>query len=124
MSTKAYFSNRIYKNTLSNSVVEAIRDSLSRFNRAKQLVLNTLVKEKRSGQNRREKSIHLHVKEKYQLDDYYANSAVQAANAQLKSLDELKKIYIENKSAQIRSIKRKLKQERSRLTTLRKIKTS
>ncbi len=124
MSTKAYFSNRIYKNTLSNSVVEAIRDCLSRFNRAKQFLLNTLVKEKRSGQNRREKSIHLHVKEKYQLDDYYANSAVQAANAQLKSLDELKKIYIENKSAQIRSIKRKLKQERSRLTTLRKIKTS
>ncbi len=91
MSTKAYFSNRIYKNTLSNSVVEAIRDSLSRFNRAKQFVLNTLVKEKRSGQSRREKSIHVHVKEKYQLDDYYANSAVQAAKAQLKSLDELKK---------------------------------
>ncbi|GGB52499.1 hypothetical protein GCM10011409_32570 [Lentibacillus populi] len=52
------------------------------------------------------------------MDDYYANSAIQAAKAQLKSLDELKKIYIENKSAQIRSIKRKLKQERSRLTTL------
>ncbi len=124
MSTKAYFSNRIYKNTLSNSVVGAIRDCLSCFNRAKQFVLNTLVKEKRSGQSRREKSIHVNVKEKYQLDDYYANSAVQAAKAQLKSLDELKKIYIENKSAQIRSIKRKLKQERSRLTTLRKIKTS
>lgn len=91
MTTKAFFSNRIYKNTLSNKFVDAIHDALFRFNRAKQFVLNTLVKEKRSGKSKREKSIHLHVKENYQLDDYYANSAVQAANAQLKSLDELKK---------------------------------
>ncbi|WP_246202593.1 IS200/IS605 family accessory protein TnpB-related protein [Virgibacillus doumboii] len=124
MSTKVFFSNRIYKNTLPITFVDAIHDALFRFNRAKQFVLNTFVKEKRSGQSKREKSSHLVVKETFQLDDYYTNSAVQAANAQLKSLDELKKLYIKNKTAQIRSIKRKLKKDRSRLTTLRKIKTS
>lgn len=124
MGIKAFFSNRIYKHTLPSEFVDAIHDALFRFNCAKQFACNTLVKEKLSGQTKREQSLHLLVKKKFQLDDYYANSAVQAANAQLKSLDELKKLYIENKTEQIRSIKRKLKKDRSRLTTLRKIKLS
>ena len=33
--------------------------------------------------------MHLTVKERFQLDDYYANSAVQEANAIQKSLTEL-----------------------------------
>ena len=124
MSTKTYFSNRIYKNTLPNAFVESICGALSRFNRAKQYVLDKLVKEKRSGQRRREKSLHLLAKDNYQIDDYYANSAVQAANAQVKSLNVLKNLYVEIKNEQIRSINKKLKNDRSRLTTLRKIKTS
>ena len=70
MSTKTYFSNRIYKNTLPHAFVEAICDALSRFNRAKQYVSDKLVKEKRSGQRRREKSLHLLAKDNYQIDDY------------------------------------------------------
>ena len=124
MSTKTFFSNRIYKHTLSTAFVDATCDALDRFNRAKQFVFDKLVKENRSGQRRREKSLHLIVKEKFQLDDYYANSAVQAANAQVKGLGELKKLYTENKKEQIRSIKKKLKNDRSRLTTLKKIKAS
>ncbi|PAV29437.1 hypothetical protein CIL05_11255 [Virgibacillus profundi] len=124
MSTKTYFSNRIYKHTLPNEFVITISNALSAFNRAKHFVFNSLVKEKRSGKQKRDKSLHLITKEKFQLDDYYANSAVQAANAQMKSLDELKKLYIGNKKAQIKATKKKLKKDRSRLTAIRKIKTS
>ena len=42
----------------------------------------------------------------------------------MKSLHELKKLYVEVKREQIRSLNKKLKNDRSRLTTLRKIKTS
>jgi len=124
MSTKAFFSNRTYKNTLPNEFVVAITSALSVFNRAKHFVFSSLVKEKRSGRQKREKSLHQMTKEKFKLNDYYANSAVQSANAQIKSLDELKKLYTENKKAQIKAIRKKIKKERSRLTTLRKIKTS
>src|SRR5690625_1180339 len=124
MSTKTYFSNRIYKNTLPNEFVIAITNALTIFNRAKHFVFSSLVKEKRSGEQKRDISLHQTTKEKFLLDDYYANSAVQSANAQMKSLDELKKLYTENKKAQIKATRKKIKNERSRLTTLRKIKTS
>lgn len=124
MSIKAYFSNRIYKNTLPDEYVEAINYALLVFNRAKHFAFNTSMKERRSGQSKRSKSLHLTVKERFGLDDYYANSAVQEAKAKQKSLDELNKLYMSNKQAQMKSVKNKLKKEKSRLTTLKKIKKS
>ena len=73
---------------------------------------------------KRTKSLHLTVKERFQLDDYYVNSVVQEANAKLKSLAELNKLYTTNKEEQMKALKRKLKKEKSRLTTLMKIKQS
>lgn len=64
------------------------------------------------------------MKERFNLDDYYANSAVQEASAIQKSNTELNKLYISNKETQISSIKKKLKKERTRLTKLEKIKNS
>ena len=94
------------------------------FNRAKHFSFSTSIKEKRSGQNRRSKSMHLTVKECFKLDDYYANSVVQEANAMQKSLMELNKLYVSNKEIQMTSVKNKLKKVKTRLTTLKKIKTS
>lgn len=124
MSTKAYFSNRIYKHTLLEEFVSAIEHALFLFNQAKHTAFNILVKEKRSGKSKRTKSLHLTVKNQFKLDDYYANSVVQEANAVQSSLIELNKLYIKNKTEQIKSIKKKIKKVKSRLTTLKKIKKS
>jgi hypothetical protein len=101
MGTKAYFSNRVYKNTLSKEYVKAIDHALLVFNRAKQFTFNTSIKEKRSGKSKRSKSMHLTVKSRFNLDDYYANSAVQEAKSIQSSLTELNKMYISNKETQI-----------------------
>ncbi|MCQ6278614.1 IS200/IS605 family accessory protein TnpB-related protein [Bacillus sp. EB600] len=124
MSIKAFFSNRVYKNTLPKEFVDAISHALFVFNSAKHFSFSTSIKEKRSGLIRRSKSMHLTVKERFKLDDYYANSVVQEANAMQKSLFGLNKLYISNKEIQITSVKHKLKKVKARLTTLKKIKTS
>ena len=121
MITKTYFSNRIYKNRLSKEYVDEIAHALLVFNRAKHFSFSTSVKEKRSGKNRRNKSMHLTVKESFRLDDYYANSAVQEANALQKSLTELNKMYITNKEEQMKSVNNKIKNTKSKLTTFTKI---
>ena len=53
MKTKAYFSQRVYKNTLSQEYVEAIAHALFVFNQAKQFTFSTSVKEKRSGEKQK-----------------------------------------------------------------------
>ena len=80
--------------------------------------------EKRSNNSKRPQSFQLTVKNRFQLNDYYANSAVQTANAHMKSQKELKKMYIANKEEQIKSVKNKIKATKSKLTTLSKIKQS
>ncbi|MDC3425627.1 transposase, partial [Aquibacillus sp. 3ASR75-11] len=124
MGTKTYFSNRVYKNKIAVTYVNAITDVLVNFNRAKHFAFDTSTKEKRSGHSKRNKSIHLTVKERFGLDDYYANSAVQEAKAKQKSLQELNKLYKTNKQAQIQAVKTKQKQVKSRLTTVKKMKAS
>ncbi|EKN68443.1 transposase, IS605 OrfB family protein, partial [Neobacillus bataviensis LMG 21833] len=124
MGTKAYFTNRVYKNTLDKKFVDATNHALFLFNKAKHFSFNTLVKEKRSGKSKRNKSLHLAIKEKFQLDDYFANSALQEANAKQKSLTELNKLYISNKEEQIKSVKKKLKSKKTKLSKLKKIKSS
>ena len=124
MKTRAYFSRRVYKNLLSKEYVQAITQALFVFNQAKQFAFSTSTKEKRSGKSKKSKSMHLTVKSRFNLDDYYSNSAVQEASAIQKSLTELNKLYLKNKEEQIKSVKNKIKKTKSRLTTLRKIKNS
>ena len=121
---KMYSTNRIYKDKLDNQYVEATSHALFVFNKAKHYCFQLQVKEKRSGQNFRSESMHKTVKSKYGLKDYYANSAVQEANALISSQSELKKLYVSNKKEQIKSVKKKIKSTKSRLTTLTKIKNS
>ncbi|MGM0902532.1 MAG: IS200/IS605 family accessory protein TnpB-related protein [Bacillota bacterium] len=121
---KVYFSNRIYKHSLTEKYVEAISHALLVFNQAKHFCFQLQVKEKRSGQSFRSESMHKTVKSKYNLKDYYANSAVQEANALMSSQQELKNLYVSNRTEQIKSVKKKIKTTKSRLTTLNKIKNS
>jgi hypothetical protein len=121
---KAYYSKRIYKNMLPKVYVDAISHSLLLFNRAKHFAFQTQVVEKRSGKNKLDKSLHLTVKKRFDMNDYYTNSVVQEANALMTSQSELKKMYISTKEEQIKSVKKKIKTTKSRVTTLTKIKRS
>ncbi|WP_185819433.1 IS200/IS605 family accessory protein TnpB-related protein [Bacillus yapensis] len=121
---KTYFSTRVYKYTLPEKYNESIFHTLLLFSRSKHFTFQTQVLEKRSNESRRKKSLHLTVKERFQLNDHYAGSAIQEANALIKSQNELRKMYIENKEVQMTSVKKKIKSTRRHLTTLSKIKQS
>ncbi|MGM0901744.1 MAG: IS200/IS605 family accessory protein TnpB-related protein [Bacillota bacterium] len=95
---KVYFSNRIYKQSLTKKYDKAISHALLVFNQAKHFCFQLQVKEKRSGQSLRSESMHKTVKSKYNLKDYYANSVVQEANALMSSQQELKNLYISNRT--------------------------
>ncbi|GGN71750.1 hypothetical protein GCM10012290_17070 [Halolactibacillus alkaliphilus] len=66
----------------------------------------------------------IRLKQRYGLNDYYANSAVQQGRALLSAQKELKNMHMRNKKEQISAVKRKIKATKARLTTLQKIKGS
>ncbi|MBU8686489.1 IS200/IS605 family accessory protein TnpB-related protein [Priestia megaterium] len=121
---KAYFSKRIWKKDIhALTLVEMV--SLSElFNCAKRFVFQTLVRQRRWERELHKESIHLVVKKKFGVNDYVANSVVRESQALLKAQCELNKLYIKQTDEKIKKIKKKLKKERSFLTTLRKIKES
>lgn len=124
MAMKAYFSNRIYKESLEGSHIKDTQHTLFTFNQAKHFRLQEEVREKRGSKAKSKNSIHLQVKAKYDLNDYYTNSIVQEGKALLTSQQELTKMYISNKRKQIKSTKKKAKTTKSNLTVLKKIKSS
>lgn len=119
---KAYFSKRIYKRDVSYEMVDTLTKTMKTFNRAKRFAFQTIVREKRWSRKMHTDSLYLVLKRKYQLNDYYANSAVQEAKALFTGLIELQKIYEKQTQEKLKKIKKKLKQERTKLTKLRKIK--
>ncbi|GGM23654.1 hypothetical protein GCM10011351_06800 [Paraliobacillus quinghaiensis] len=124
MTMKAYFSNRVYKDVNKKATVENTQHTLFVFNQAKHYRVQSEVREKRGSKEKGKSSIHQQVKARFNLTDYYANSAVQDGKALLSAQQELTKMYISNKEAQISSIKKKIKSTKSRITVLNKIKKS
>jgi IS605 OrfB family transposase len=124
MGMRAFFSNRIYKHSIQESHIKDTQHTLFVFNQAKHFRVQDEIREKRNIKGKSESSIHQRVKVKFGLNDYYANSVVQEGKALLSSQDELTKMYDANKKEQIKAIKAKIKKTKSRLTVLRKIKTS
>ncbi len=121
---KAYFSKRIYKTDLPHEMVDALTQTIETFNRAKRFAFQIIVREKHWNRKIHTDSLHLVLKRKYQLNDYYANSAVQEVKALFTGLMELQKLYEKQTQEKLKKLKKKLKQERTKLTTLRKIKQS
>jgi hypothetical protein len=76
------------------------------------------------GESYKKESLHIDVKKKYGLNDYFANSAVREAKALFSSRMELNDLYIRQTDEKMKDIKKKLKTERTKLTKLRKIKES
>lgn len=76
---KACFSKRIYKIDLPHEMVDVLAETIETFNQAKRFAFQTIVREKRWNRKLYTESLHLVLKRKYQLNDYYANSAAQEA---------------------------------------------
>ncbi|MEN1935880.1 IS200/IS605 family accessory protein TnpB-related protein [Paenibacillus sp. 102] len=121
---KAYFSKRIYKIDVPHEMVDTLSETIETINQAKRFAFQTIVREKRWNRKLYSDSLHLVLKRKYQLNDYYANSAVQEAKALFTGLMALQKLYEKQTQEKLKKLKKKLKQERTKLTNLRKIKQS
>ncbi|GAB6454555.1 IS200/IS605 family accessory protein TnpB-related protein [Bacillus luti] len=121
---KAYFSKRIYKTDVAHELVDILTQTIETFNTAKRYAFQTIVREKRWGRKMHTDSLHLVLKRKFQLNDYYANSANQEAKAMFAGLTELQKMYEKQTQEKLKKLKKKLKTERMKLTQLRKIKQS
>ncbi len=121
---KAYFSNRIYKNTLLDETVIAFSSTLHQFNVAKHFAYQAMLRHERQATKTLEESYFKQVKAKFQLPTDYARDAVQKAKSVRSSQKELTKQYIENVKAQIHATKKKSKTTKRELTELRKIKAS
>ncbi|GAA3329388.1 hypothetical protein GCM10020331_077260 [Ectobacillus funiculus] len=76
-----FFSNRIYKHTISHDLNQELFHSLHLYNRAMRTAYAWQIKHLRKGNKPYEGSLHLAIKKQFQMDDYYANNAVQQANA-------------------------------------------
>ncbi|EEL49972.1 Transposase, IS605 OrfB [Bacillus cereus Rock3-44] len=105
-------------------MVDALSETIETFNQAKRFAFQTIVREKRWNRKLYPDSLHLVLKRKYQLNDYYANSAAREAKALFTGLMTLQKLYEKQTQEKLKKLKKKLKQERTKLTNLRKIKHS
>ncbi|WP_088362995.1 IS200/IS605 family accessory protein TnpB-related protein [Bacillus cereus] len=121
---KTYFSKRIQKTTLSTELIRAATDSIVQFNTAKRFSFQTMVREARQNEKLFSKSLHLVLKDKFGMSDYYRNSICREAKALFKSQTELRKLYTKQTDEKIKHIKKKLVNERKFLTQLTKIKQS
>lgn len=110
MRTITIGSNRIYG--LSEELKRQIEETITIFNLAVYSSYNLHhLKETNSEEFRSiygTKSLHMILKDKYGLDDYYTNSATQLAKGKLSSQKQLQKEYIKDKEASLKDVKDKL----------------
>jgi hypothetical protein len=121
---KSIFLKRLYKTEMGIPTVSDISYVIELFNRAKRFAFQTMVREKRWGRKLYDNSLHIVVKKKFGLNDYFANSVVREAKALFSSRMELNDLYIQQTDEKIKDVKKKLKTERTKLTKLHKIKES
>ncbi|GAA3325197.1 hypothetical protein GCM10020331_056080 [Ectobacillus funiculus] len=88
---------------------QELSHSLQLYNQAMRAVYAWQTKHLRTGNKPYEGSLHLAIKKRFQLDDYYANSAVQQANALRTSQKELQVLYLKQVDVTLQSIQKKLK---------------
>lgn len=117
---RTYFSNRVYKNTLTTKQVFSITNALIDFNRTKHKAYRMILAEHNYG-IKHDPSVHLQIKELFGFNDYWANSTVQEARAQITSQKELQKMYIAGKEEQINVKKDKVKELNKRINRLERL---
>lgn len=105
MRTITIGSERYYD--LNENQINSINNSISIFNRAIFSAYNLFFLKEINEElfnSKYDKSIHMHIKDKYGLNDYYANSAVQLAKGKLSSQKELLKDYKKNKQTALKAV--------------------
>ena len=126
MRTITIGSNRIYG--LSAELKQQVDETIAVFNRAVYSSYNlhhlkeTNLEEFRAIYGT--KSLHMILKEKYGLDDYYTNSATQLAKGKLSSQKQLQKVYIKDKEASLKAFKNKLVKYKKDLVNYIKLRDS
>lgn len=126
MRTITIGSNRIYG--LSAELKQQVDETITVFNRAVYSSYNlhhlkeTNLEEFRAIYGT--KSLHMILKEKYGLDDYYTNSATQLAKGKLSSQKQLQKVYIKDKEASLKAVKNKLVKYKKDLVNYIKLRDS
>lgn len=127
MSIKCYFSNRIYKSKLDENTLELLSLTHNDYNKALHSVYNKQILESRAisnGKSKNRTNYYKWIKKEFEIDGYYANSIFQKSKAMLSSQSELRDLYITQTQIDIKEIKKKISNVKSRKTILQKIKNS
>ena len=121
------YSNRLYLDENSINITDAtlIENNIVEFNNILYGVYNlcflAVVNNKKYKELLNGNSLFKYVKNKYNLNTYYANSIIRLAEGKVKSQQELQKLYIKNVEEKIDAKKQSIKQEEKILTNLRKM---
>lgn len=118
---KAYKSKFIKKNTISETYNIRISHDIEIFNHMKHTAFTWNNQNKHFDDGR---SIHLHLKEEYNCNDYFANSANRTALSMISSQKELRDMYISDMKEDITAIKKKIAKKQKRLKVLEDTKQS
>ena len=102
------FSNRIYKDKLSEEVNNAILNTIYSYNHSLRVAYKMVVKSELH-KYKFDKSLHLELKDKFGFDDYYTNSILREAKGIYKSNIENWKLHIDAKKSTIKNIENKIK---------------
>ena len=111
MSHVCLFSNRIY------DFDPVFSTDLQYFNRVIMSCYNRLFDQKYNNLSL-SSSIHMYIKNKYNLNDYTANSIVNISKGKLKSQEELNSFYLDEKKEKLKSVEDKLKSKEKYLKSL------
>lgn len=115
---KAFKSVYIKKNTMSDADNVLLWKDIELYNRMMHTAFSWINHEKVFDDGR---SLHLHLKDKFDCNDYFANSANRQAAAMISSQKALKEFYLTDMQDDISSIKRKIKKKEKRLSSLQKV---
>ena len=108
-------SNRFY---LDEYDLNTLFLDLEDFNKIKYHIYNLLYDNKYLNKDLPKESLHLYIKHRFNLDDYYSNSILREAKGILKSNEELLKDYKINTNQKIKAIESKLKDKETKLGKL------
>lgn len=130
---RAYFSRHIPLKILSKKDADVICADIELFNKVKRtaarrlpLQKKTKVVDLRKKENAALRkslppSLHVQLKRQFKINDYFANSAVQEANAAIRSAKELKQFNLKRARDEKKAVSRKLASKKRRLKALERV---
>lgn len=120
---KRYFSSRyVKKNTLSAKANQHLADDLALFSRIR---LEAFVLENGDGwECLVQETVHTHLKNKYQVNDYFVTAAERQAKMTISSQAELLRLYVDDAKEDIKDLKAKIRDLKGRLESLVRMKES